>query len=204
MAVYRLRSLWSRYDGRVRIAWKSLALEIQNSKPTPKNIVDVEISLMREQEPDLPIGPWKSADWHYPVTILPAFEALRCAALQGDQQAWEFSWRVRKAFFDEGRCISMRHVLLDLAGESGLDVNRFRCEWDSGTARSTVLAESQRGWDELQVPGSPTFVLPRGRRIHNPGAVRVTWGPNQEVKNIEPPERPWSEAYREFLDEAVS
>src|SRR5216110_2848671 len=111
MAVYRLRKLWPEYQRRVRIDWRALSLEVKNGKSTPKNIVDVEIPLMAQQEPDLPIGPWKAAEWQYPVTILPAFEALKCAALQSNRAAWEFSWRARRAFFGESRCLSMRHVL---------------------------------------------------------------------------------------------
>jgi predicted DsbA family dithiol-disulfide isomerase len=204
MAVYRLRSIWPEYEGSVRVALRALSLEIQNAKPTPKNIVDTEIPVMAEQEPALPIGPWQAAEWQYPVTILPAFEALRCAQLQGDGLAWEFNWRVRRAFFKENRCISMRHVLAELADDSGLDVERFCRDWDSGAERRNVIAESERGWKQLKVPGSPTFVLPSGRQVHNPGAIRVTWGPEHEIQKVEPPERPWLEAYRELLAAATS
>ncbi len=204
MAVYRLRKLWPEYERRVRIAWRTLSLEVKNRKSTPKNIVDVEIALMAQQEPKLPIGPWKAAEWQYPVTILPAFEALKCAMLQGDGPAWEFNWRARKAFFDESRCISTRHVLCELAGQSGLDVEHFMRDWDSGRQRPTVLAESHRGWEELKVPGSPTFVLPSGRQVHNPGALRVTWGPNYSIQRVDPPQKAWQEAFRELLDAAVA
>ena len=204
MAVYRLRKLWPEYERHVRIAWRALSLEVRNGKSTPKNIVDVEIALMAQQEPELPIGPWRAPEWQYPVTILPAFEALKCAMLQGERLAWEFSWRTRKAFFDENRCISMRHVLCELAGESGLDVEQFMRDWDSGSQRPTVLAESHRGWEELKVPGSPTFVLASGRQVHNPGALRVTWGPNYSIQRVDPPKQPWREAYRELLDAAAA
>jgi predicted DsbA family dithiol-disulfide isomerase len=204
MAVYRLRKLWPEYESRVRIAWKALSLEVRNGKSTPKNIVDVEIALMAQQEPELPIGPWRAPEWQYPVTILPAFEALKCAMLQGERLAWEFSWRTRKAFFDESRCISMRHILRDLAGESGLDVEQIMRDWDCGSQRPTVLAESHRGWEELKVPGSPTFVLASGRQVHNPGALRVTWGPNYSIQRVDPPQQPWQEAYRELLDAAAA
>ena len=204
MAVYRLRLLWPEFRSRVKIAWRSLALEIKNRKSTPKTIVDVEISLMAEQQPDLPIGPWRAPEWQYPVTILPAFEAVKCASLQGGERAWDFAWRTRRAFFAESRCISMRHVLLELARESALDVDRFAADWDSGTFRAEVLADTHRGWEELRIPGSPTFVLPSGRCVHNPGAYRVTWGPNHEVERVDPPERPWREAFQELLDEAAS
>jgi hypothetical protein len=33
-----------------------------------------------------------------------------------------------------------------------------------------VIADSRRGWHDLQVGGSPTFVLPDGRQIANPAA----------------------------------
>ena len=203
MAVYRLRQLWPGFEDRLRIAWKALSLEIKNGKSTPKFIVDVEIDLMAEQEPTLPIGPWKAPEWQYPVTILPAFEALDCAARQGDRQAWELSWRLRKAFFEESRCISMRHVLCELARESGLDLDRFTGDWDSGSSRPVVLADSHRGWEELRVEGSPTFVLPSGRQVHNPAASKVTWGPKHEPLKVKPFRGDWREVYRAFLEEAT-
>lgn len=187
----------------MRIVPRALALEIKNEKSTPKYIVDVEIKLMAEQEPDLEIGPWSAPDWQYPVTFLPAFEAVRCAGRQSDQAAWELAVRIRRAFFHESRCVSMRHVLIELAREGGLDLGRFCRDWDSGAERATVLAESHRGWDELKVPGSPTFVLPGGRQVHNPGALRVTWSPRHEVQKVDPPASPWREAFRDFLDEAL-
>ena len=201
--MYRLRELWPDYRNRVRIEWKALALEWKNENSTPKHIVDDEFILMARQEMELPISAWRAPDWTYPVTFLPAFEAIRCAVKQGEQQGWEFSWRVRVAFFKESRNVAMRHVLLELAAESGLDVEQFRRDWDDGAERRPVLEESEHGWEELKVDGSPTFVLANGRQIHNPGAWRVTWGPKHTVQKVEPAERPWREVYREFLEEAA-
>ena len=202
--MYRLRFLWPEYADRVRIAWRALSLEWKNNKSTPKDIVDAEILLMARQELELPIGAWQAPEWQYPVTLLPAFEALGCAERQGEQQGWEFSWRVRRAFFEQSRNVAMRHVLLELAAESGLDVARFRHDWDSGTERRRALEESVRGWEELKVAGSPTFVLPSGRQIHNPGAWQVTWGKNHEIVAVDRAVTPWREAYRELLDGALS
>lgn len=201
--MYRLRQVWDDYRGRLRVAWKSLALEIKNSKPTPMHILDHEIPLMAEQDPTLPIGPWKARPYEYPPTMLPAFEAIKCAALQGDDPAWVFSWNVRLAFFRDSRCICMRHVLRELAGESGLDVERFQRDWDSGAQRPRVLAESHHGWEEIKVLCSPTFVLADGRQYPNPGAYQVTWSQGKPAE-IRPPEREWREAFREMLNAALA
>ncbi len=162
---------------------------------------------MTRQEPDLPIGPWRAPEWQYPATILPAFEALACAEQQGEECAWEFSWRVRAAFFAESRCISMRHELRTLARASGLDVARFQADWDSGRERPRVLAESHHGWEVLKVRSSPTFVLPNDRQVNNPTALVVTWSKDKQIEQIDPPaDAPggdWRPVYRSFLEEAA-
>ena len=205
--MYRLRELWPEYSARVRVAWKALALEIENEQTTPKPILEQENPLMAQQAPDLPIGPWRAPEWEYPVTLLPAFEALACAERQGDAAAWALSWRVRVAFFAESRCISARHVLLDVARESGLDLERFTQDWDSGAERPRILAASHRGWKVLKLEGSPTFVLPNGRQVHNPAALKATWGPGKQIVKVDPPpDAPhgdWRRVYRAFLDEAA-
>lgn len=99
MAMYRLGQIWPEYRDRVRIEFRALSLELKNHQPTPEHIVDLEVLLMAKQEPDLPIRPWKVAEWRYVPTLLPAFEAENAAAQQGNEAAWEFAWRVRHAFF---------------------------------------------------------------------------------------------------------
>lgn len=202
--MYRLRQLWPEYKGRLRIAWKALSLELKNEKPTPKDIVDQENELMAEQDPSLPVGPWRAPEWTYPATVLPAFEAIECASLQGDDAAWELSWAVRKAFFNDSRCISMRHVLVELARESGLDVQRFGRAWDEGGRRPQVVGESHHGWEELKVLCSPTFVLRSGWQEPNPGAWKITWGPGRRIAEVNRAVRPWQEVYEELLDRALS
>lgn len=207
MAEFRLRKVWPEYRGRVRIVNRALALELKNHRPTPKRVVDIEVVLMARQEPDLPIWPWKAPDFEFVPTLLPAFEAEKAAALQGDEAVWEYSWRLRHAFFAESRTICMRHVFIDIAEDAGLDVERFAGDWDSGLMRELVLAESHYGWEVLQVPGSPTFVLPNGKQIANPGAIKVQWGPNHEPESITAADCPRGDClqvFRDMLDEAIS
>lgn len=207
MALYRLRKVWPEYEGKARIAFRSLSLELRNERPTPKDILDIETVLMARQEPELPIWPWKGLSWRFVPTLLPAFEAQKAAERQGDEAAREFAWHVRHAFFAESRTICMRFVLAQVAQEAGLDADRFLRDWDSGEARAQVLAESRRGWDELHVPGSPTFVLPSGRQVPNPGADRVTWSEDHlSVERIEKADCPNGDClqpFREMLDEAI-
>jgi protein-disulfide isomerase-like protein with CxxC motif len=59
----------------------------------------------------------------------------------------------------------MRHVLLDLAQDVGLDMDRFTEDFDSGSTKRQVLHETRTGWEELKVEGSPTFVLPSGQQF---------------------------------------
>ena len=206
MAVYRLRKVWPEYRGRVCIGFRALALELKNGRSTPKPVVDVEIPLMKQQEPELPIAPWSAPEWQYVPTLLPAFEAEKAAAKQGHDAAWEFAWHVRHAFFAQSRTICMRFELAKIAGEAGLDVDRFLTDWDSGQMRALVEAESRHGWEGLQVPGSPTFVLPSGKQVGNPGGAKVKWGPNHEVLDMQPadcPEGDCLQVFRDLLEEAI-
>jgi predicted DsbA family dithiol-disulfide isomerase len=155
---------------------------------------------------DLPITHWFAPQWKYVPTLLPAFEAEKAAARQGDEAAWEFAWRIRHAFFAESRTICMRFELADAAGEAGLDVDRFLQDWDSGLMRKPALDESHHGWEVLQATGSPTFVLPSGKQVANPGAMRVKWGPNHQVLEKTPADCPNGDClqvFRNMLEEAI-
>ncbi len=207
MALYRLRQVWPEYRGRVRIAFRALSLEIKNEKSTPLPILHQEAILMARQEQDLPIWPWLAPEWRFVPTLLPAFEAEKAAAEQGEEAGWEFAWQVRVAFFYESRTICMRYELAALAKEVGLDVPRFLDDWDSGRFRRPIIEESHRGWEELKVEGSPTFVLPSGQQIHNPGATKVTWGRRHEVRSTQPADCTDADClqpYRDLLDEAIA
>lgn len=195
--MYRLRQL--RLEG-VRVEWASLPIEVVNRRGTPKDILDQEIGLIQGIEPRLEIRAWAKREWEWPVTILPAFEAVKCAEAQGDELAWEYQWRVRQAFFRDSACISLRHVLLDLAEEVGLDISQ---DFDSGRLRQKVMVEGQEGWHELKVRGSPTLVLPDGSISAYPGLPEVTWSADHaRIEHVEPPERDPVDVLRGLLERA--
>ena len=183
--MYRLRLL--RPSG-VRFEWAALPIEVVNRRGTPKDILDQEVDLIHAIEPRLELRRWSAREWEWPVTILPAFEAVKCAEAQGDDLVWEYQWRVRQAFFRDSACISLRHVLLDLADEVGLDAARMASDFDSGRFRRQVMAEGHAGWQVLKVRGSPTLVLPDGSVCAYPGLPEVTWsGDHRRIERVEPP-----------------
>ena len=203
LATFRLGQLEAEWSGRVRLAWRCLPLEVVNSRGTPKNTLDQELPYLLQVEPDIPARPWRRPEWEYPVTILPAFEALKCAEAQGDEAANAFNWAVRRAFFAESRCISLRHVLLDIAREAGLDVAQFLHDYDSGYYQHLVIEESERGWNILKVKGSPTLVLPNGEQRPYPAIPELLWDAEERVVGINASDYPEHEpldVYRDLLN----
>jgi len=165
----RWRRIREEFRGRVELVHKCLALEYVNRQATPKVATEIELAVLVRDEPGLPYAPWMSPDGEWPVTIWPAFEAVKCAERQGISLADDLAWAIRVAFFAEGRCISMRHELLELACRTGLDCGRFESDFDSGIAKRLVVDEAREGWERLKVAGSPTFVLPSGEQFASPG-----------------------------------
>jgi predicted DsbA family dithiol-disulfide isomerase len=162
---HRWRQVREEYRDRVVIVHKSLALEYVNKQPTPKPTLDIEEPLLFAPDGDVPYQPWHAPASEWPVTIWPAFEAVKCAERQGLNHADDLAWAIRTAFFADSRCISMRYVLIDLARAAGLDQDRLTTDFDSGQTKPLVIEEARNGWEKLKVPGSPTFVLPSGEQI---------------------------------------
>jgi predicted DsbA family dithiol-disulfide isomerase len=209
LATYRLRQVWPEYAGRLQIAWRPLPLEYVNRTPARKPVYDTERSILAQVEPALPYHPWPRPDWQWPVTMWPAFEALACAQAQGHDAAFAMSWALRYGFYGEGRCLSLRHELLDIAGqaarEAPLDLKRFEEDWDSGRYKESVIAAARRGWHELKVEGSATFVLPDGRQVTNPGLGEVDYDEENNIfRGYTPPERDWRDVYREMLESVAA
>jgi predicted DsbA family dithiol-disulfide isomerase len=169
----RWRRLCAEYAGRVEMAHQSLALEYVNQEPTPKATLDVELPILLLGEPEIPYAPWQAPASEWPVTFWPAFEAVKCAERQGIAQADDLAWAIRVAFFAGSCCVSMRHVLLDLAASAGLDRTRFEADYDAGVAKRQVIEEARHGWERLKVPGSPTWVLPSGEQVADLGLPEI-------------------------------
>ena len=174
VTAYRLRKLRDQYRGTIVIEHKCLALEYVNREATPKPVLELELPVLVQEEPGIPYQPWRRPESEWPVTMWPAFEAVKCAERQSLALADELDWAIRVAFFAQSCCISLRHVLLELAQQVGLNMERFADDFDRGVTKYQVLQEAQEGWERLHVEGSPTFVLPSGKQISDVGLPEIT------------------------------
>ena len=154
------------FQGRVKVRERAFPLEVFTNEPPNREEIEVEKWLAALQEPLAVFHPYERDD--YPTTTLPAFDAAWCAFQQGEQLGHTYDLCIRKAFFAQGRNIEKREVLIEIAGEAGLDVARFTHEFDSGTARQHVLAEGQLGRDRYRVHGTPTIMLDDGTKLRHP------------------------------------
>ncbi|NWF65638.1 MAG: DsbA family protein [Chloroflexi bacterium] len=203
LATYRLRQVGPEFAGQVQVVWRALSLEYINRRiVTSPPMFAAEKELFAHIEPALPWNLWTRPEWDWPVTLWPAFEALACAQVQNAAAAWEMSWALRHAFFAEGRNISMRHEILALAADvGGLDLAQFEADWDNGRYKQNVIAESRRGWHELKVNGSATFVLPDGHQMTNPALGEIDFDEeNYVLRSYTPYEGDPLAVYREMIN----
>ncbi len=152
---------------------RAFPLEIFNTRSTPRRIVSAEIPVVGGLDPTAGWQIWQGDLSTWPVTTLPALEAVQAAKDQGLAASERLDRGLRLAFFAQSRCISMRHVILDVAGECGLDVDALREALDDGRARRAVL-EQHRTAEDSDVKGSPHLFLPDGSDVHNPG-IDLRW-----------------------------
>lgn len=171
IAATRLRPLMREYGGRIEVEWKALPLEWVNDRPTPRAILEQEWWIAALHEPAAKFAPYTGET--YPGTTLPAFEAAACARMQGADSFYRYDLLVREAFFGRSLDISDPDLLLQLAGEAGLDTERFERDVASGAAAERVRADYEEGVAFLDPKGSPSFVLPDDSQVYNPAVASL-------------------------------
>jgi 2-hydroxychromene-2-carboxylate isomerase len=101
-------------------------------------------------------------------------EAVQAAKLQSLTVAEELDRGLRRAFWGESRCISLRHVVLEVANEcEALDVSALADALDDGRARRALMddwATARNG----EVLGSVHLFAPDGTNAQNPG-ITIGW-----------------------------
>lgn len=166
-------------DAVVTFEHRSFPLELFNERPTPRKTLDAEIPVAGGLEPDAGWEVWRRPDYQYPVTTLPALEAVHAAALQSDRAAEELDRALRVAFFGRSETISMRHVILQVAERCpAVDAAELAAALDDGRCRRAVM-DDYRAAQSDKVQGSP-HVFVAGADAANPG-IDMHWHKDHDV-----------------------
>ena len=163
-------------DGRVAFDHRVFPLELFNSEPTPRPRISAEWEVARELAPRAGWQAWSEPDHAWPATMLPPMEAVQAAKLQSLAASEELDRGLRRAFFGESRCISLRHVILEVADAcDGVDVAALATALDDGRARRALMDD----WTVAQgdeVRGAAHLFLADGTNAQNPG-ISIGWEP---------------------------
>ncbi|MCX4824977.1 DsbA family protein [Streptomyces sp. NBC_01142] len=181
LALHTLRAEAGRTGADLLIDHRAFPLELFNRQPTPKRIVDVETVVIAARRPELGWRLWSAPESCYPVTMLPALEAVQAAkdpAVGGLRASDELDAALRHAFYAESRCIAVHAEILDVAVQCPhVDAAALEEALAGGAGRAAVYAQwrTARG---PRVQGSPQLFAPDGWTAHNPGvAFRWTGDP---------------------------
>jgi predicted DsbA family dithiol-disulfide isomerase len=161
-------------EGRVAFDHHAFPLELFNNEPTPRPQRESEGLVAAGLAPRAGWQAWAAPDHTWPVTMLPPMEAVQAAKLQSLVAAEELDRGLRRAFWGESRCISLRHVILEVANEcDSVDVAALSEALDDGRARRRLLDDwtVARG-DEVR--GSAHLFAPDGTNAQNPG-MTIGW-----------------------------
>jgi predicted DsbA family dithiol-disulfide isomerase len=177
LAVHRLHDTRRRLDlvDAVTFEHRPFPLELFNERPTPRHVLSAEVPVVGARAPEAGWQEWDAREWEWPVTTLPALEAVQAVSAQDVRAGEELDRALRLAFFGESRCISMRHVILEVAGKCDrVDADALAGALDDGVARRTLMARFEQADRSDAVEGSPHVFLPDGTDAHNPG-IEMHW-----------------------------
>src|SRR5438270_8766115 len=121
LCVHGLRKARKRLglDDEVALDLRSYPLELFNGRPTPKRTLDVEIPVVGALDPSAGWQVWRRPAFEYPVTTVPALEAVQAAKEQDLRASEELGRALRLAFFAESRTVSLLPLILHVAAGCG-------------------------------------------------------------------------------------
>ncbi|MEE1940139.1 DsbA family protein [Streptomyces sp. TRM 70361] len=179
LALHTLHRAAERLALPVLVDHRAFPLELFNGVPNPKYIVDAEVAVIAGRLPELGWRRWSAPEWTYPVTLLPAMEAVQAAkdpGIGGLRGSDELDAALRRAYYTDSRCVSVPAVILDVAGQCPhVDAGRLAEALARGAGRAEVY-EQWRTARGPEIQGSPHLFAPGGYRAHNPGAVYAWHG----------------------------
>ena len=114
---------------------------------------------------DAVFTPWPHDD--YPNWSLPALEAAKCVALQGDHGVDDrLHLALFEAFFTKSHNIAKPDEGIRVVEAVGADMPRFRADYEAGAGREPVLRDYRAAIEKDGVQGIPTVIVPEsGERV---------------------------------------
>ena len=176
VAIHRLFETRTRLglDDTVRLDHHVFPIELLNGAPGTRHGSDSEIPVLGALEPDAGWQIWQGPDYHYPSTVLLAFEAVQAAKAQSLAISERLDRALRRAFWAQSRPIHLHNELITVASTvDGIDVDDLDRALRRGTYRHRIF-------DDLDVVRSgavsmsPHLFLPNGTDIANPG-IQLHW-----------------------------
>jgi predicted DsbA family dithiol-disulfide isomerase len=101
----------------------------------------------------------------FPNWSLPALEAAKCAALQGEEAFEDMHLRLFRGIFEQGVNIADPDEVLILARQAPLDYERFVDDFTGGTTRRAVLDEYDDALNTYMIHAIPTVVFNGSERV---------------------------------------
>jgi predicted DsbA family dithiol-disulfide isomerase len=171
IATVRLHELEKEYGNKINISWKSYPLvrqEIPDRLINPHSVDSRYRAALEEDK--ISFSPW-NPDRPYPSSSMPALQGAKCAKLQGEEDFQKFHVALFKAFFVDGLNIGASDVLISIAKNTGLDIERFCSDLSRKSFEKEILAEYEEGRAEYEGWGIPIVVV--GGRYPITGAVPI-------------------------------
>lgn len=167
MASKRLKKVVNEFKGEVIVKHKAFAIissleDLKAIAPTEEDARQVflnEFSILKryipDYDPEKVIGKGKiKYVWSIPPLI-----ACKAAEFQkGDEGHWEFFDRAQDKFFLEGEDITDEKVLVSIAEEIGLDVNKFKEDLNSKRTKLAVIEDEEEA-KAMGIRGVPAILV---------------------------------------------
>jgi predicted DsbA family dithiol-disulfide isomerase len=155
----RLDDIVTAYGDRVRVQWRTFPL-IPGEQPG-RRVTEKTREGRRRVGAEEPRARFVApeVDAALPASSIPALTAAKCAERQGDAAFDRFHHRLFTAHFGDNLDISRPDVLLGVARECALDMERFRRDYADGEAYQSVLHDCAEGAAWFGVSALPTVVF---------------------------------------------
>jgi predicted DsbA family dithiol-disulfide isomerase len=203
LALHTLHNRARELDLDLLVDHRAFPLELFNRRPTPKSVIDVEVTVIAGLVPELGWRLWSGSDASYAVTMLPALTAVQAAKQQsvgGLRASDELDTALRRAFYEEARCISIHAEILDVAERCP---SVFVPALDKALQRGEGTKEVFDQWRtarELPVQGSPHIFVGDTYAEHNPGVdYQWTAPPGKGFPRFDDYDRGWADTVLQMV-----